>query len=73
MIIERLDLIAHGRFNQVSLDLSAGPRRFHIVYGANESGKSTTLRAIGDLLFGYPTQSFDAYRFQYRDLRVGGV
>ena len=72
MIIERLDLIAHGRFNQVSLDLSAGPRRFHIVYGANESGKSTTLRAIGDLLFGYPTQSFDAYRFQYRDLRVGG-
>jgi len=36
MIIERLDLIAFGQFTGVALDLSAGPNRFHIVYGPNE-------------------------------------
>lgn len=72
MIIERLDLLAFGRFTKRSLDLSAGPRRFHIVYGPNESGKSTSLRAISDWLFGFKANAIDDYVHSKTQLRVGG-
>lgn len=73
MRIERLDLIAFGHFSEVSLDLSAGPRQFHLVYGPNESGKSTSLRAISALLFGMPHVADDSYLHPNSRLRVGGV
>ncbi len=73
MIIERLDLIAYGRFTDASIDLSAGPRRFHIVYGPNESGKSTSLRAITSLLYGMSTRAEDNYVHANAKIRVGGV
>lgn len=72
MIIERLDLIGFGRFTNFTLDLSAGPHRFHIVYGPNESGKSTSLRAISDWLFGFQGTLVDDYVHASRNLRVGG-
>lgn len=73
MIIERLDLKAFGRFTDESLDLSAGPRRFHVVYGPNESGKSTCLRAISSLLFGFPTRTEDNYVHSNAKLRIGAT
>jgi uncharacterized protein YhaN len=73
MIIERLDLIAYGRFTDTSIDLSAGPRRFHIVYGPNESGKSTSLRAITSLLYGMSARAEDNYVHANAKIRVGGV
>ena len=73
MIVERLDLKAYGGFTNVSLDLSAGPHRFHLVYGPNESGKSTSLRAITSLLYGMSTRIEDAYVHPAGSLRVGGV
>ena len=72
MIIERLDLKAYGRFTNRSLMLDAGPRRFFLIVGANESGKSTSLRAIGDWLFGFPTSTQDDYVHPMSKLRVGG-
>ncbi len=72
MIIERLDLIAFGRFTDQVLDLSAGPTRFHLIYGPNESGKSTSLRAIHALLFGIPHTSDDDFIHPYAAMRVGG-
>ncbi|TWU02344.1 YhaN family protein [Stieleria varia] len=72
MIIERLDLKAFGQFTDVSLDLSAGPRRFHLIYGPNESGKSTCMRAISSLLFGIPSRSTDDYLHDSVRMRVGG-
>lgn len=72
MIIERLDLIAFGRFTDQVLDLSAGPTRFHLIYGPNESGKSTSLRAIHALLFGIPHSSDDDFIHSYTAMRVGG-
>ncbi len=72
MIIERLDLIAFGRFAGESLALSAGPVRFHLVYGPNESGKSTSLRAIHSLLFGMQHRSDDDFLHGYKKMRVGG-
>lgn len=72
MIIERLDLLAFGRFTGETLDLSASPVRFHLVYGPNESGKSTSLRAIHALLFGIPQRSDDDFLHDYKKMRVGG-
>ncbi len=72
MIIERLDLIAFGNFTDMSIDLSAGPRRFHLVYGPNESGKSTSLRAIQSWLFGMPHTTTDDYLHPMAKIRVGG-
>jgi uncharacterized protein YhaN len=73
MIIERLDLKAFGRFSDTSLDLSAGPRRFHLVYGPNESGKSTCLRAIASLLFGIPKNTSDNFLHANPKLRIGAT
>ncbi len=72
MIIERLDLKAYGRFTDCSLPLDSGPHRFFLVVGANESGKSTSLRAIGDWLFGFPASTSDDYVHSMKQLRVGG-
>ncbi|MCO8123979.1 AAA family ATPase [Stieleria sp. TO1_6] len=73
MIIQQLNLKAFGRFSDQTLDLSAGPRRFHIVYGPNESGKSTCLRAISSLFYGIPTRTTDNYRHGNAKLRIGAT
>ena len=73
MILSRLDLKAFGRFTDVSIDLSAGPRRFHLIYGPNESGKSTSLRAITSLLFGMPQAAEDCFVHRTEQVRVGGL
>jgi len=72
MIIERIDLKAYGQFTDVALDLSADSHAFHIVYGPNESGKSTSLRAITSLLYGMPHKRVDDYLHPHTAIRVGG-
>ena len=60
MRIARLDLTRYGRFNDHQLDFGAAPTAgadFHVVYGLNETGKSTAAAAILDLLFGIEKQS----------------
>jgi uncharacterized protein YhaN len=49
------------------------PGALHVVYGANEAGKSTALRAVSGLLFGIPAQTRDAHVHRMGDLRVGAV
>ena len=73
MIIQRLDLIAFGRFTNRTIDFSAGPRRFHLVYGSNESGKTTSLRAITSLFYGIDHRSADNYLHNHSQLRIGGL
>jgi DNA repair exonuclease SbcCD ATPase subunit len=73
MKILRLDLLAFGPFTETSLDLSAGECGFHLVYGPNEAGKSTTLRALRNLLFGIPASSADNFVHAYPALRIGAV
>jgi uncharacterized protein YhaN len=70
--IERLDLLAFGKFTQTSIELTGEQNHFHIIYGPNESGKSTTLRALTAWLFGIPARSTDNYLHHYNQLRVGG-
>ncbi|MDX2054898.1 MAG: AAA family ATPase [Polyangiaceae bacterium] len=74
MRFRRLDLSAYGSFSGVSLDLSGGKSGgLHILYGANEAGKSTALRAITALLFGIPERTADDHTHGTKLMRVGAV
>jgi uncharacterized protein YhaN len=73
MKILELKLLAFGPFSGTSLDLSGGDEGLHIVYGPNEAGKSTTLRALRALLFGIETRSADDHLHPYNDMRIGAT
>jgi uncharacterized protein YhaN len=74
MRITGLHLQAYGHFTGCSLDfgqvqdLRPG---LHVVYGHNEAGKSTTLRALSSVLFGYPHQVVDGFRHDAKDIAIG--
>jgi uncharacterized protein YhaN len=65
----RVTFRCFGPFEEQPLDLS-GPCGFHIVFGPNEAGKSSALRGLHALLFGFPGQSSDNFRFNYTQFRV---
>jgi uncharacterized protein YhaN len=71
MRIAQLQLIAYGPFRGLELDLSAPG--IHVVFGRNEAGKSTTLRAITGLLYGIDTRTLDAHVHKPAELRIGGT
>jgi uncharacterized protein YhaN len=73
MKILRLELRAFGPFTDVALDLSAGCQGLHLIYGANEAGKSSALRALRQLFYGIPAHSRDAFVHPYAELRVGAT
>lgn len=72
MRIDALRLHAFGPFTEKTLDFGAADKRLHVVFGPNEAGKSTLLRALNVLLFGFSHQySGDAQVHAPKDLRVG--
>ncbi len=71
MRLARLDLLAFGPFTNATLDLSAGAEGLHLIYGPNEAGKSSALRAIQQLFSGIPTQSTDDFVHKYSEMRIG--
>ncbi|AUX36459.1 MULTISPECIES: YhaN family protein [Sorangium] len=70
--ILELHLLAFGPFTDLRLDLSSPSPGLHVIYGPNEAGKSTALRAIRGLLYGIPHITPDAHLHHNTDLRVGG-
>ena len=73
MKIVRLDLRAFGPFTNVSLNLAGGSEGFHLIYGLNEAGKSSALRALRNLLYGIPGNTTDHFIHDYRNLRIGAT
>jgi uncharacterized protein YhaN len=73
MRFSELSLERYGRFQDCTLRFAARQPDLHVVYGENEAGKSTTLAAVSDLLFGFPRRSPYNFRFDYGLLRVGAV
>ena len=76
MKIRSLNLTAFGPFTGRELVFAGDgipSGALHVVYGANEAGKSTALRAVSGLLFGIGTQTTDAFLHQMTDLRLGAV
>jgi uncharacterized protein YhaN len=67
----RLSFLAFGPFTGLELDLSGGaPGGFHMIFGPNEAGKSSALRGVHDLLYGFPERTQDAHVHPNPDLRI---
>ncbi len=73
MRLLRLLLQAFGPFTNKVVDFSTGPTDLHLIYGPNEAGKSSALRAMIDLRFGIPSRSSDGFLHLSSDLRIGGI
>ncbi|MDK9709446.1 MAG: AAA family ATPase [Desulforhopalus sp.] len=72
MRITRLDLRAVGPFTGRCLEFSTEAPGLHLVFGPNEAGKSSSLRALKALLFGFPQQTPDNFLHSYDQLVVAG-
>ncbi|HTJ58621.1 MAG TPA: AAA family ATPase [Devosiaceae bacterium] len=66
----RLDLLRYGPFTDRILEFRPDAK-LHLVYGPNEAGKSSSLAAIGDLLFGFPKRKEYDFLHDAQTLRVG--
>ena len=73
MQLTELHLKAFGPFTDQVLPLGSGTQRLVLVYGLNEAGKSSALRAIAGLRFGIDARSKDRFVHDYAQMRVGGV
>ncbi len=76
MRLRRLDLVRYGKFTDFTINFgeaSPGNPDLHVIYGPNEAGKSTTLSAWLDLLFGIPMQSGYGFLHPYNTMRIGAL
>ncbi len=73
MKLRRLLLKAFGPFTDRRLDFTTPGVDLHLIYGANEAGKSSALRAMGDLRFGIPLRSADDFIHPTAELRIAGL
>lgn len=70
MRIEQLMLSAYGRCRDLAVDIGDGVT---VVLGANEAGKSTSLDALSDFLWGIPKNSSRASDFTRQQLRIDAL
>lgn len=73
MRVAKLYLEKYGHFEDRTLEFRSGAFDLHLIYGANEAGKSTSMAAVTDLLFGIPMRSPYNFRFDYPLLRIGAL
>jgi len=73
MKIFEFRLIAYGPFTDRVIDLSGGNEGLHVIYGPNEAGKSSALRALRNLLYGIPERSTDDFVHPYAKMRIGAT
>jgi len=72
MKLKRLELTAFGPFTGKTLEFDGDKPGLHIIFGPNEAGKSSALRALKVLLYGFPQQTSDDFLHSYGQLLVGG-
>ncbi|MFO7605399.1 MAG: AAA family ATPase, partial [Desulfurivibrionaceae bacterium] len=73
MKLIRLDLKAFGPFAERSLDFASRKPGLHIIFGPNEAGKSSSLRALKALLYGFDERTSDNFQYASDQLLVAGV
>lgn len=75
--LRQLTLDLFGGFTGKQFDF--GPRRdvgspdFHVIYGPNEAGKTTTMEGYLRLLYGFPHREPYDFLHQRKNLRVSGL
>lgn len=76
MRLNRLDLTRFGKFTNLSLSFpvpTPGSPDLHVIYGANEAGKSTLLEGWLDLLFQIPLRSSMDFIHPYQSMQLGAA
>ena len=76
MRLVRLSLTRYGKFTDYPIDFGPklpGKPDFHVIYGDNEAGKTTTLTAFLDLLFGIEKDTPYNFLHAYDTMEIGGV
>ncbi|KKC27915.1 YhaN family protein [Sphingomonas sp. SRS2] len=68
-----LALERYGHFEDCELSFRTGAPDLHVVYGANEAGKTTSMAAVSDLLFGFLPRSPYNFIYDYSLLRIGAL
>ena len=70
MRFRRLELLRYGPFTDKVLTFRP-EAKLHLVFGPNEAGKSSSLAAIGDLLFGFAKRKEYDFLHEAATLRIG--
>ena len=73
MRIKRFDLKAFGPFTDRTLNFDSKKPGLHIIFGPNESGKSSSLRALKALLYGFIERTPDNFLHANDKLLVSGL
>lgn len=75
MRLRKLSLDRFGRFTGKSYDFGAAADTgdFHVIYGPNEAGKTTTMEGFLRLLYGFPLQDGYAFQHQRKNLSISGT
>ncbi|MCD9149051.1 AAA family ATPase [Pseudophaeobacter flagellatus] len=75
MRVQKLSFDFFGRFTDKSFDFGKadGPSDFHIIYGPNEAGKTTTMEGYLRLLYGFPLREPYGFQHQRANLQISGL
>lgn len=73
MRILYLAIKAFGHFKDQLLDFQSPKPGLHLIYGHNEAGKSTSLRALKALLYGFPERTTDNFAVASNQLLVAAA
>ncbi|GAA5483861.1 AAA family ATPase [Haloferula sargassicola] len=71
MRFDSIQIPAFGPFTGLKLSFPKSETDLHLIYGPNEAGKSSLLRAIHHLLYGIPTRTEDNFLHPYGKLLIG--
>jgi len=73
MRFDSLTIPAFGPFSDFRLQFESSKYDIHLIYGRNEAGKSSLLRAIDQLFFGFPHSTSDDFRHASKNLLIGAA
>jgi uncharacterized protein YhaN len=76
MRLREFSLDLFGHFSGKTFDFGkpeAGQSDFHVIYGPNEAGKTTTMEAFLRLLYGFPHRDSYDFMHQRKNLQVSGI
>lgn len=73
MKLLRLELLAFGSLRDVRLDFASEQPCLHVIYGPNEAGKSTALRALSGFFYGIPSNTPDAHSIEPAKLKLSAL
>ncbi|MDP0489792.1 MAG: AAA family ATPase [Verrucomicrobiota bacterium JB023] len=73
MRFDSIEIPAFGPFTSFGLALPESEQDVHVIFGSNEAGKSSLLRALHGLLYGVPHRTSDTFLHEGKKIRIGAT